>query len=494
MVQEVETGLIAPLTRDGRAKFSPCFSPDGRYLVFTADYHDAFNLYALDLESSLDDIRVITDELTGVFDPAFSSGGSELTAVLYTAGGDQLITIPFDFNSLSSIQPHHAPTPDRPDFSEKQENGTVYYGLKYIAPQFWLPLPYFPDRNIVPAAFTMGADPLQIHQWWAWAGSAVQDQGQLVWDAGYAYNGAFPELYVNSAAYHPEYTFDVVTREPFSAQTESCRQRITEFSWGTRFNWTLASNVTYSRLGAEIGYHFRQRKNLSAGSLIVLPKGREAGIDAVVYWLRGYQNRRDLTFVGELVRFDIQQDTGWLGSDFEQHEWGLLGLKNWRSPLRHADIVQLSASLRRWQSPLLWDDDIIGETATPAQPRSWQNLTIASTWLNYLLPIKEIDRGYGDWPIFIDRLTGRLTAGLISRNYGANQKDSEDVYIGALAGLRSTVFYALPWRIETGWLFNLGDGSTSFVWQFNLNIPAAQEGFDVSSWRTDLMYHEVEVR
>lgn len=71
-------------------EYDPAWSPDGRYLFYTADYTGVFNIYAHDFQTG--QTRQVTNVLTGAYAPSVSPDGRTLAYTGYNAGGyDQYV-------------------------------------------------------------------------------------------------------------------------------------------------------------------------------------------------------------------------------------------------------------------------------------------------------------------------------------------------------------------------------------------------------------------
>ena len=76
---DVETAAATELTRSGRYHSSPDWSPDGRWIVYTADGDGAIGLEMLNLETG--EAHPLTDDDWVYADPVFSPDGSRLAYV-----------------------------------------------------------------------------------------------------------------------------------------------------------------------------------------------------------------------------------------------------------------------------------------------------------------------------------------------------------------------------------------------------------------------------
>jgi hypothetical protein len=111
-----ETRALTRVTADRALDLEPRFSADGRWLYFTSDRTDVFNLYAL--ERATNTLYQATNVLGGVFDPAPSPDGRTVAWVGFRADGYTLESAPLD---PARFWPAAPPLLDRPDAAPVRE-------------------------------------------------------------------------------------------------------------------------------------------------------------------------------------------------------------------------------------------------------------------------------------------------------------------------------------------------------------------------------------
>jgi Tol biopolymer transport system component len=89
-----ETERTVRITADRFMDLAPTWSPDGRYLLFTSDRDQVFNIYAYDMETST--LHQVSNVLGGAFEPSVSHDGSRIAYVGYGKNGFDLWVMPFD--------------------------------------------------------------------------------------------------------------------------------------------------------------------------------------------------------------------------------------------------------------------------------------------------------------------------------------------------------------------------------------------------------------
>jgi hypothetical protein len=93
-VYDRETGKTERITADRHLDGTPAWSPDGRWLLFSSDRDEIFNIYAHDGETGR--IRQVTNVLGGAFDPLISHDGTRMVYVGFSAIGYDLWVMKFD--------------------------------------------------------------------------------------------------------------------------------------------------------------------------------------------------------------------------------------------------------------------------------------------------------------------------------------------------------------------------------------------------------------
>lgn len=103
------------------AEFDPVWSPDGRYIYYTADYTGVYNIYAHDTTSG--SVFQVTNVLTGAYAPDVSRDGLMLAYTGFTSAGYDQFVMPLNtekFRLFGNINTEEniavAPTP-KPEFA-----------------------------------------------------------------------------------------------------------------------------------------------------------------------------------------------------------------------------------------------------------------------------------------------------------------------------------------------------------------------------------------
>ncbi|MEM6992709.1 MAG: hypothetical protein AAF721_19500 [Myxococcota bacterium] len=104
-----EAGTSRRLTADRHMDLSPTWSPDGRYIVFTSDRDDVYNIYAFDTED--DSLHQVSNVLGGAYEPAVSHDGTRIAYVGYSSNGFDLWVMPMDREQWLDAMPAAADLP-----------------------------------------------------------------------------------------------------------------------------------------------------------------------------------------------------------------------------------------------------------------------------------------------------------------------------------------------------------------------------------------------
>lgn len=195
---DVATGQARFVTGGPGQHADPAFSPDGRYLLYTADPAGRFDLFALDLASGAR-FRV-TDAVGAAVGPEVTPDGRWLLYTALNGGGFDLYRVPFDPAAWTPVPPaapapaaaSPAPAPVMPPVSAPRP----YRPYPAALPRFWLPVIYDEPPNTFYGAFTLGTDPLGHHVYALQAAADPEDHLVEAF-ATYLYDRFYPSLQVS---------------------------------------------------------------------------------------------------------------------------------------------------------------------------------------------------------------------------------------------------------------------------------------------------------
>ncbi|MCK6545496.1 BamA/TamA family outer membrane protein [Myxococcota bacterium] len=145
-VFDVATRTRRDLTASRDQDLHPCFTPDGRRVVFTSDRGGVFDLFTVDVDTRR--IERLTSVATGAFSPAVSPRGDAVVFVHGTAAGWELRAIPLG-------PPGSVALPISPSLPRR----TTTSSTSLVA---WPEAPYSPWESVLPKAWlpTTGVDGL----------------------------------------------------------------------------------------------------------------------------------------------------------------------------------------------------------------------------------------------------------------------------------------------------------------------------------------------
>lgn len=152
-VYDRRTGRTDRITADRFVDMSPSWSPDGRWIVFSSDRDDVFNIYAWDTREER--LHQVSNVLGGAFEPRVSHDGKRLAYIGYASNGFDLWVMDFDPDSFMAVMPAVAdlPLPDDPKPELPGQDGRPP-SLKSTR---YRPIKTFFPRTIMPTALDFSA-------------------------------------------------------------------------------------------------------------------------------------------------------------------------------------------------------------------------------------------------------------------------------------------------------------------------------------------------
>jgi len=172
-----ENERARPLIHDKAWDISPCWTPDGKYVLFASDRTGVYNIFAFQLKNR--QLYQVTNVLGGAFSPSVSPDGTQIAFVGYSAGGfDIHVTyldeakwrIPAKNNAKNSdfvfgYAEQKATPPEKVSAKSvaSQKNITSYNPFPTLLPRFWLPFPSYDESGPAMAFTTACRDVLGKH-------------------------------------------------------------------------------------------------------------------------------------------------------------------------------------------------------------------------------------------------------------------------------------------------------------------------------------------
>ncbi len=145
--------LVGQITRDDAADVVPVWSPDGRYILWASDRAGVYNIYAADLsagiatDGSLPPVSQVTRTIGGAQDPDISPDGRWLGYAALHADGYRVELIPYDPSAWQPAgpvrrqrRPHAYGARHQSEITAQQAPTRGYSPFPSIWPSSWLPI------------------------------------------------------------------------------------------------------------------------------------------------------------------------------------------------------------------------------------------------------------------------------------------------------------------------------------------------------------------
>jgi Tol biopolymer transport system component len=145
-VYDRDTQTSTRVTADRFLDLEPTWTPDGRYILFSSDRDDVFNVYAYEVESGT--LHQVTNVLGGAFEPVVSNDGTRMAYIGFSAQGYDLWVMkldPAEFFAPLPVQddlpPIDDPTPERAAARGRPETlqSRRYQPIRTLFPRTLLP-------------------------------------------------------------------------------------------------------------------------------------------------------------------------------------------------------------------------------------------------------------------------------------------------------------------------------------------------------------------
>ncbi|MDF1563407.1 MAG: BamA/TamA family outer membrane protein [Deltaproteobacteria bacterium] len=458
----------------------PAFSPDHRFLIYSADREGIFDLFALPLEAPLSVPRRLTRVRTGAFEPRYFPDGESLAYIGYTREGYDIYRLPLDAEALAALAPEEDAPPAAPGpparpsrFVSRPRVHPVrpYRPLATLRPHYWIPSLGGDALGATLGVVTGGADVVGKHAWGAsiWLGTTSLEPG---YSLAYRHAGSVPSLEVSSHSY-----LGLAASTPRPAGRLYFQQRVSGLSlslsledahydrfqglglnldlrrlavleavpgpWAGElpyllpesiwlnqlsFSWTASTIHAFAEsISAEEGVRLTVQAGLSSRLLGSASDSLDLTLYLFAFQPLPFARRHVLAFRG---RASVT-----LGGGSGRSRY-LLGGPGLQDPFQAALIggsLPLTV-LRGYPSGAFAGDALLATSS------------------EYRFPIWEIDRGKGFLPLFLRRITGALflDVGTADDLPGVFQGGTPGVGVGAELRLELTVGYLLPLQLRLG--------------------------------------------
>ena len=435
---DLETLELKPATRNKAQVNGPAWSPDGQYVLFSADPEPdrVYNLYAYRVSDGK--VFKVTNVLTGAFQPAISPEGDRIVFVGYGPEGYDLYAIPYDPARWAPVELPQEEPPGWAGFPDSTAYPVRPYNpYEHLKPLFWLPVPLpMPDGGMGVGVVTAGLDPLFWQSYVALVGLDVE-RGRPVVDLGYGLTlpkGLLLQLDASSRAGRNALSGALTV--PLVPSLE--RQQLL--------------TVGYAR---EWG---REPAKAEAEEAETRPYARQTLRASYAYGRTGGAERfRQATSFGVEVRYFQDEGEGERG-------WRWAVEARWRErfrlPVEPTQYLTLSARAAWTDSERERDRVAIGGPYGPYAlrgfpPKVAEGKQALVGRLEYAFPLFAVERWADGWPLFVDDVGGRLfvEAGLAGDALDLN---AVKVGFGAELALSLTLGYYQPLTLLLGVAQGLG--------------------------------------
>ncbi len=161
----LEEERLTALTQNRDTVTAPAWSPDGRFIIFSADPEGIYNLYAYELEERT--FYQVTNMITGAFDPVVVPNKG-LVFVGYSSEGYDLYRMPYqpeEWKEYEFEQEARLEVFEQGKEPEDPLSISSYNPLLYAAPKYMIPSLYLSTHRHYVGVTLGGRDPLDTYQY-----------------------------------------------------------------------------------------------------------------------------------------------------------------------------------------------------------------------------------------------------------------------------------------------------------------------------------------
>ena len=476
-------GKLEELTHDRAIDAVPSWSPDGKYIYFASDRTGIFNLFAFEVESKK--LFQVTNVLGGAFSPCLSPDNKKIVFAAYSAKGYDLHSVVIDETAWKPAPLYQDPYPEVQYEERTFETSTKSYNpLPTLLPRFWLP--WFgssEESGTLYGFLTEGQDVVQRHQYLLSA--LYGPRNSRIWySADYVYDGLYPTIHLHAS--DMDETYSNLLRDDLFEKDYVERSK----TYGLRLIVPLLK--TQKQHAVTIGYKWKEISALTK----VMPKwpgepwtGYQGPVPFEGVLASGrisylFNNSKRYNFSispeqGRTIEIGTERLDKSIGSDLELNKYTADWHEYINFPLPH-HVLQTRAFVGAatgqtfpqgafqlgGDTPgdvtLSIDDRQVYLRGYPAAEFRGQKIALAS--LEYRFPIRNIERGGGQTPVFVRRLHGAFfgEAGNAWDDGAFHASDAKRA-VGAELRLDMDLAYGLPLTLRLGYARGLDEQGESQV-------------------------------
>ncbi len=429
------------VTDDEALDVTPAWTPDGRYLLWASDRNGVQDIYAVEVAPHFPSIAAgepqvwrVTRTLSGATDPEVAPGGARVAYAALYREGVRIESIPFEPAAWERAGPgwrNQRPAPTPRSAVEVDVGGPVrpYSPFPALWPKSWLPVVYSGGSGVglFIGATTFGADDVRRHSYAILAG--WRTEANAVEGAVFYRYAGFGDPVLDLGAWQDWSSRTVLTTD---GQPVGAIEREREL----RISVSFLRPRVFSALSVAPALGVEERQFTSTDPDIVFTNPTQTDLIAGVFVgysrARGYPRsvsaEKGFTTLFELTHRRLTDDLD---------RWRLSGEADLRGYLSFrvfgyanhviAGRLALGASEGRGRGPELFAlggvpgraFEIVGGFdiggGSRYSVRGFEEGTlvgdrIVSSSLEYRLPLSLVGRGYGLWPVLLDRLSASLFA------------------------------------------------------------------------------------
>jgi hypothetical protein len=458
-IYNLEMNQLENTPEDNLKTITQPFLSQGR-LFFISSQSGLFNLYESKSFFKPDcfvcDIQPRTHSLTGVVSATYDPLGKNIFASVMTGEGPKLMRLSEDKflkdESLPKVEPlwkQEIPTTELQVETQKYPI-EKYSSLSYLWPHYWLPFVSYSDQGLFLQVSTSGQDPLQKHSY----------EISASWDS-YINKGSWIFNYINNN-YEPQLQFTTQEFNSYLINNEvPISDELTEVdaTWpitfwnkklGTSIGWTYKSRSILKYKIRQVGPLFRLRYGeVEQTSAQISP---EKGHVGEIYYRSFLKDMSDLSYQQVFARGRV-----YLQKFLPTHHVFYSGLN-----LLYTD-KELSKyyAVRTQMSSITTDEFSLPMRGYMSS--QFLGSQIANLNLEYRFPLKDLNTGFGIFPLFFKKLHGSfisdhiLLNGYVYNSFTENFGIENNAHLYSSVGLEmmvdTTIGYNLPMTFLLG-LYN----------------------------------------
>ncbi len=411
---------IEELMHDRAIDSNPAWSADGKIIYFSSDRTGIFNLYAYEFATKK--LYQVTNVLGGAFTPTPSPDNKTLVFASYSSRGYDLHLRPVQPAAWTTIEPYKDPYPAVTYADKPVETRTISYNpLPTLAPHFWIPwYGYSEESGNLWGFLTFGNDVLERHSY-SLTGLYSPTTYRTWYAFNYAYDGLYPTLLFSASDI--DGTFSDFLTGPTGSRNYVQRERTVEAA--------AVFPLFKFQSQHELIFGYRHKEISALTQLLPIP-GPVPAQGELVSGRASYlfNNSHQYGFSispedGRTVELGYERFDRALGSDFNITKYTADWHEYINFPWKHhvlqargfygtssGEVIPQGAFQLGGDNPgdstIPVDSESIYLRGYPINAFLGRKAALAS--LEYRFPIKDIENGLNNTPVFLRRLHGAVFA------------------------------------------------------------------------------------